>query len=88
LPERTGHMLIAGQSTVATEQKARAGGHGDGDHVGCFSINRMHVVSPGLSAGTAVSANLMMAHWGADLYHNYPNYMTYSDFYIEEFAPS
>ena len=34
LPERTGHMLIAGQSTVATEQKARAGGHGDGDHDG------------------------------------------------------
>ena len=63
-------------------------GHGDGDHVGCFSINRMHVVSPGLSAGTAVSANLMMGHWGADLYHNYPNYMCYSDFYIEEFAPN
>lgn len=64
------------------------GGHGDSDHVGTFSINRMFVVSPGLAAGTTVSANVMAGHWGADFYHNYPNYATYSDFYIEEFSPT
>lgn len=64
------------------------GGHGDSDHVGCFSINRMYVVAPGLAAGTAVSANVMMGHWGIQMYHNYPNYATYSDFYIEEFSPT
>ena len=29
-----------------------------------------------------------MGHWGIELYHNYPSYMNYSDFYIEEFAPN
>ena len=78
---------VAGTDGTSGDTWQRAG-HGDGDHVGCFSINRMYVVSPGLSAGTSVSANLMMGHWGADLYHNYPSYMCYSDFYVEEFAPS
>ena len=64
------------------------GGHGDSDHVGCFSIGRMHVVAPGLAAGVSVSANIMMGHWGIEMYHNYPSYMNVSDFYIQEFAPS
>lgn len=64
------------------------GAHGDSDHVGCFSINRMYVVTPGLAANVTVSANVMFAHWGIESYHNYPNYATYSDFYIQEFAPN
>jgi len=76
-----------GSSSAAGDTWQR-GGHGDSDHVGCFSINRMYVVQPGLTAGTTVTANVMAGHWGsAELYHNYPNYATYSDFYIEEFAP-
>ena len=63
-------------------------GHGDSDHVGSFSINRMFVVAPGLTQGTSVSANVMLGHWGCDVWNNYPNYMNYSDFYIEEFAPN
>ena len=78
---------VAGINGSSGDSWQRAG-HGDGDHVGCFPITRMYVVSPGLSAGTSVTANVMMAHWGIEVYHNYPNYMTYSDFYIEEFAPN
>ena len=48
----------------------------------------MFVVAPGLTQGTSVSANVMMGHWGCDVWNNYPSYMNYSDFYIEEFAPN
>ena len=64
------------------------GGHGDGDLLGCFSIGRMYIVSPGLAAGVNISANVMMGHWGCEMYQNYPSYMNVSDFYIQEFAPS
>ena len=59
-------------------------GHGSGGG-GSGSLCRMFIHSPALSAGTSISANVMIANWGTSVTVNYGGYSTFSEFYVMEF---
>lgn len=64
-------------------------GHGSTGNGGAWSMVRKFVYSPGLSAGTSVTARVMVGQWGSVSSRvNYTGYSNYSDFQIWEFEPT
>jgi hypothetical protein len=76
--------LIVGTNGGLGDTWQRAG-HGVGAG-GSNSIVRKFVYSPGLQAGTQVTARVMVGQWGSvSARVNYAGYSNYSDFQIWEF---
>jgi hypothetical protein len=64
-------------------------GHGNSGNAGSWGVVRKLVYSPGLAAGSSVSANVMVGQWGSNnSVINYSGYSNYSDFIIMEFEPT
>lgn len=81
------NQLIVGTNGGSGDTWQRSA-HGSGNG-GAWSIVRKFVYSPGLSAGSSVTARVMVGQWGSvSARVNYTGYSNYSDFQIFEFEPS
>ena len=79
---------ICGTDGASGDTWQRAG-HGSTGNAGAWSVVRKFVYAPGLDAGTAVSAMVMVGQWGSvSARVNYGNYANFSDFTIWEFEPA